>query len=97
MSANLQTRMTVKQLAKLMNVSERLYYMVQRVRRLRPDLLPEVEAGRLRVHAALCIAENRPKPTSWDRLVKAWNAATDEDRERLSVHILGSDQPGAAS
>ena len=39
-------RLTVKQAAALMNVSERLVYIARRVRREAPDLSAEIAAGR---------------------------------------------------
>jgi hypothetical protein len=60
-SANLQSRLTVKQEAKLMNVSERLVYMAGKVLRLRPDLEPEIAAGRMSINEAHRIATGKPK------------------------------------
>lgn len=91
-TANLQTGLTVKQAAKAMNVSERSVYMAMKIVRLRPDLEPLIAAGKLTLHKALKIAEGKDqeaKPTSYDRLLKAWNAATDEDRERLVLAAMG--------
>jgi hypothetical protein len=79
----------VKQAAELMKVSERGIYMARKVLRLRPDLEPEIMAGRMSINEAHRLATAKAKPTSWDRLVKAWNSATDEDRERLVFLILG--------
>lgn len=90
MTANLQTtaNLTVKQAAILMNVSERSIYMVKKVLRLRPDLKNEIAAGKLSINAAHRIATNKLNPTSWDRLLTAWNAASAADRLRLweAVH-----------
>lgn len=91
MTANLQPRMTVRQAATLMNVSERSIYMARAVHRLRPDLAMEIDAGRLSVAAAHRIATGKGKPTSWDRLVAAWNSATDDDRARLARLAMGGD------
>jgi hypothetical protein len=86
-SANLQ-RLTVKQAAQLLNVSERSIYSARRVVRLgRHDLVAKMQAGELTVHAALRIAENKPRPTTWDRLVRAWNNATDDDRGRFLLCV----------
>jgi hypothetical protein len=89
-TANLQRRLTVKQAATIMNVSERLVYMVRAVRRLRPDLAAMVEAGTMTLNEAHRIATGKAKPTSWDRLVKAWNNATPEERARLLDETTGS-------
>ena len=51
--------------------------------KLRPDLEPQIMAGKLSLHAALMIATAKPKATSYDRLLAAWNNATDSDRLRL--------------
>lgn len=85
-SANLQAPgLTIKQIATLMNVSERLIYMARTVRRLRPDLGDEITAGKMSVHAAWIIATGKTKPTSWDRLVAAWNNANESDKSRFIV------------
>ena len=82
--ANLQSKgMTVKQAAAMLNISERTVYMARKVHRLRPDLAVKVLAGEMSLNEAHHIATGARKPTSWDRLVSAWNAATDEDRARL--------------
>jgi hypothetical protein len=84
--ANLQ--LTVKQVAELMNVSERTIYNAKRLlRHNRPDLVARVEAGTMSVSAALRIVEGKAKPTSWDRLVRTWNSATDDDRGRLWLRL----------
>lgn len=81
MTANLQ--ITVKEAARIMNVSERSVYMMRKIMRLRPDLIPDIEAGTLTINAAMDKINKKPPQTSWERLVKAWNAATEEDRIRL--------------
>lgn len=92
-TANLQpSRVTVKDAARLMNVSERLIYMAKEVERLRPDLVPRIEAGELSLNKALRLAKGKPKPTSWDRLVRAWNNATEDDRARLALWILRAER-----
>ena len=87
-TANLQPRMTVKQAARLMNVSERMIYMVGAIQRRSPHLGAELEAGRISVNEAYRLVTNKPKPTSWDRLLAAWNNSTEEDRGRLIRFIL---------
>jgi hypothetical protein len=90
-TANLQApQMTVKQAAKLFKISERLIYMSRRLLLMgRPDLVAKVKAGEMSINAALREAEERAKPTSWDRLVTAWNNATDDDRGRLAMILMG--------
>lgn len=88
-TANLQSpRLTVKDAARLMNVSERMVYVAGVVLRLRPDLAAKVEAGTMSMNEAHRIATGKAKATSWDRLVRAWNNASDDDRARLALLIL---------
>ena len=57
MTANLQTGLTVKQAARLMNVSERNVYNARKLRRSgRDDLVARVECGELSINAALKLA-----------------------------------------
>jgi hypothetical protein len=82
---------TLKQAAQIMNVSERMVQKASVVMRLRPDLEPLLWNGQMSMDRAYRIARGLPertKPTSWDRLVQAWNAATDEDRERMMFKIM---------
>jgi hypothetical protein len=81
--ANLQ--MTVKDAAKLMNVSERLVYMSRRVVRSgRLDLVDAITRGDVTTDAALRIIDGpKPPPDRYAALVRAWNAACEEDRRRL--------------
>ena len=83
MTANLQPRMTVKQVAAAFNVSERAIYMAKKVQRCSPELSAEVRAGRMSLAEAHRLVTQAPKPTAWDRLLRAWNAASEEDRKRL--------------
>ena len=90
MTANLQTKITVPVAAKLMNVSERLIYMAMKVQRSgRQDLIYGIEKGEISVNKAVSMLENRPKPTSYDRLVKAWGACSEEEKARFLVVING--------
>jgi hypothetical protein len=53
-----QRRLTVKQIAKLWNVSERMIYSaLELIRTGREDICDEVIAGRLKMHAALKLAK----------------------------------------
>jgi hypothetical protein len=58
MTANLQ--FTVRQAARLMNVSERSVYMARKVQRLRPDLADAVIRGEISLNRAYLIATGRP-------------------------------------
>ena len=77
-------RLTVKQAAALMNVSERSVYMARRVRREAPDLSAEVAAGQLTVHAAIREIERRQgrvgSPANLQVLKAAWGRASPSDR-----------------
>jgi hypothetical protein len=75
--------LTLRQTAEVFNVSERLIYAARKVLRLRPDLEPEVMSGSMSLNEAHRVATGKSKPTSWDRLVRAWGNATDDDRARL--------------
>ncbi|MFN4160117.1 MAG: hypothetical protein ACK4GO_17215 [Gemmobacter sp.] len=86
----MQKRITVKQAAALMNVSERSVYMARVVQRLRPDLALKLDAGTMSVAEAHRIATGKAKATSWDRLLSAWNNATDDDRARLARLAMGA-------
>ncbi len=83
-TAKLQ-RITVRQAAEIMSVSERTVYMARKLARLRHDLEDEVVAGRLSLNAALRIAENRapePRP-QLSALRKAWAACSDAERNEF--------------
>jgi len=87
-TANLQ-RITVRQAAEIMNVSERSVYMARKLARLRPDLEDEVVAGRLSLNAALRIAEKRasePQPRL-SALRKAWAACSDAERNEFVLSL----------
>lgn len=91
-TANLQARITVKQAALLMNVSERSVYMARKVHRLRPDLAALIDAGQMTLNEAHSIATCKAKGTPWDRLVSAWNAASDADRSRLLIEAQSDER-----
>lgn len=88
MTANLQTpRLTVRQAAQLMNVSERSVYKVRAIFRVRPDLEPVIWDGTMSIDEAHRVAFGRAKPTPMDRLVKAWNAVSDAERAMFVAHV----------
>ena len=91
-TANLRTRPTVKQRAAALNVSPRLISMADAVLRLRPDLEGDLMAGRMTVNKAHEIATKANKPTPRDRLVKAWNNASDEDRTWLLAQVISPEK-----
>jgi hypothetical protein len=83
-TANLQKqRQTIKQLAEQSRVSERTMYMARAVARLNPHLAQQVQAGKMTINKAYVLATKKPKLTTFDKLVKAWVVATDEDRIEL--------------
>ena len=87
---------SVREAARLMNVSERLVYDCRRLERTgRQDLVDAVVRGEMSVTAALIAAgaRQRRSPT-WARLVAAWNAAADEERQRL-LQICSADEEAA--
>lgn len=92
---NLQKRTTVKQAAELWNMSERKMYMARAVMRLRPELWPELEAGRMSMNKAYCIATGKTKPTSYDRLVRAWNNASNDEKMRFLEELSGDPSDNA--
>jgi hypothetical protein len=89
MTANLQSPMTVRQAARLMNVSERSVYMAGRILREAPDLEPEINAGRLSLHAATRLLDERQgRARSVEpALRKAWRLASPEERGDFVVWL----------
>jgi hypothetical protein len=79
--------LTVAQAAKALNVSERNVYKAIQVKRLRPDLEPEIMAGRLSLHRAWLMATGNAPPTPYEKLRKAWNGASEDDRRRLLIEL----------
>jgi hypothetical protein len=98
-TANLQKGLTVKQAAKLMNVSERMIYMARKVCACAPELGDKILAGEMSMNEAYRLVTNKPKPTSWDRLVRVWNAASEDDHERfiVALHLRLSNLPAPPS
>jgi hypothetical protein len=98
--ANLQTRrqLTVREAAKLYEVSERLIYLTRKLLRSgRDDLVQAVERGEITIHRALQIlAGPRPKD-GLTPLIRAWNSATEAERSafiRLLTGEKGATPPG---
>lgn len=79
---------TVKRAAELMNVSPRMIYKAREVRRLRPDLEPEIKAGRLSMHKAWLIARGKKPPTKREKFIRVWNALDVDDQSWLTFQIM---------
>jgi hypothetical protein len=41
----------------------------------------------MKLYETLRIADGTPKPTSFDRLVTAWNRSSDDERQRFLSHV----------
>ena len=80
--------MTVKQAAELMNVSPRMVYMAREVNRLRPDLVPELEAGRMSMNQAWLIARGKQPPTKREKFIRAWNALDEDDQGWFVAQLM---------
>jgi hypothetical protein len=100
-TANLQShqlRLTVKQIANLWNVSERMIYSARElIRTGREDIIAEVMAGRLKMHPALKLAKPekygdgrnyRPGDDAYSALVRAWNRCSDDERSLFTARLL---------
>lgn len=86
-SANLQ-KVSVKQAAKMMNVSERMVYEAARLRRSgRVDLIQQVEAGELILHRALILAGLKREPDKLRALCNAWTRCSEGERAQF-IDIL---------
>jgi hypothetical protein len=93
-TAHVQSRITVKQAAQILNVSERgVYNACELMQTGRADLIDRVWAGEMSVRGALKLAKPEkyaPKPVSevrYDALVTAWNACTEDQRAVFVAQI----------
>ena len=93
MTANLQGRVSVRDAARLMNVSERTVYMARELLQTgRADLCAACERGEISLLAALRAA----KPEKYRRapnpgtLVKAWQRASEAERQALLSYLQGA-------
>ena len=88
MTANLQAKVTVKEAAKLMNVSERNVYNARRlIRTGRADLIAAVKRGDMSTNKALTLAGEKQPASAYQRLIRAWNACSEDEQGRFLVHI----------
>ena len=86
MTANLQTGMTVKQVAEHMKISERSIYYARRLNRTgRTDLIAAVERGDMSVNKALTLAGEKQPASAYQRLIRAWNACSEDEQGRFLV------------
>lgn len=87
-AANLQVgRMTVKQQAASLELSERNIYKARLVHRTRPDLGQKVLAGEMTVHRAWLEATGREPPSTRDKLWAAWKAASADEKSEFIAMI----------
>ncbi len=86
MTANLQTGMTVKQAAQAMNVSERCVYNARRlIRTGRTNLVAAVQRGDTSLNKALVLAGEKQPASAYERLIRAWNACSEDEQGRFLV------------
>jgi hypothetical protein len=90
-AANLQTgRLTVRQAAQLMNVSERSVYTARRILRSGgAELIESIESGEMSLNTA-AKALDRGKNSQPDRLAalcQAWERASDDERARFLAKV----------
>jgi hypothetical protein len=76
---------TVKEAAELWGVSERTANMLRTVQKLRPDLAAAAADGEIAISSAYRTATGRD--STWERLVQAWNKASDEEREQFCQEL----------
>lgn len=89
-TANLQTKLTVAQAAKVMNVSERSVYMVGELMATgRQDLLQAVERGDISILGALKLAKPdkyaKPKRVSLRQLQKHYLGADERTKQQFLI------------
>lgn len=83
----MKDKLTVKEQARLTNMSERNVYKLRAVQLLRPDIADAYGRGELSLHQAWLKAEGREAPTTRDRLLSAWHAASNADKAELVAMI----------
>jgi hypothetical protein len=93
-TANLQHGMTVKDAARVMNVSVRSVYMARELLATnRSDLVAEIDAGRMTILGALKIAKPekyspKPKPDAGLKALRAaWERASASERDDFVVYL----------
>lgn len=93
-TANLQKGLTVKEAAKLMQVSERQVYYAQKLRRSgRADLIAAVQRGEITLHAALRQVYPPPPKDGLKALLRAWQGASEEERTHFRTFLDVVDDP----
>ncbi|MBB3018610.1 lipopolysaccharide biosynthesis protein [Microvirga lupini] len=85
--ANLQCHgLTVREAAKIMNVSERSVYSAMKIHRLakaqgRQDIIHAVEQGRMSINGALKqLTATNPKQDRLAAICRAWKQASEQER-----------------
>jgi hypothetical protein len=97
MTANLQPRRSIRQLAAAAGVSERsMYTAIGIVRSGRQDIIAAVERGEMSLHKASKIVSCTPDRTRLDRLVTAWRLASDHAREQFLDWVAARGERRAA-
>ena len=81
------TGISVKEAAQLMNVSERIVYMMRDVHKLRPDLADECAAGRMSANKAWLIAKGKKAPSKLEKLISGWNSADPETQNEFILFL----------
>jgi hypothetical protein len=61
---------------------------LRRLRKDRPDLLERVTEGELSAHAAMVQAGFRKVPTAYELLVRAWEKATEQERQEFATFMI---------
>jgi hypothetical protein len=78
--------------AKLFDISRSMVERTARLAKIAPPaLLERIKRGELTVLDVERMVGINPKLTKWDRLVNAWNQATEGDRSRFISILLGKD------
>jgi hypothetical protein len=86
-------RVTVKQAAADMRLSERTVYKARRIQRLaealgRPEILDAAQHGRMSLDEALRQLEGKPKPTRYDLAVAAFNRLDEDEKGRFIAELM---------
>jgi hypothetical protein len=79
---------SIRAIAAALNVSERMVYLADRLRRSgRTDLIEAVEHGDMTMAAAIREITGTHLPSRYDKLVLAWNRCDDDERTRFLMNL----------